>query len=344
MRRVLSPETKDIIKDAVDVESLLLSLGFQITKGYGMDLRAPCRLHGGDNPTAFSILKDEKIWRCFTKKCEETTTGRKENDLFSLVMKSLNVPFMEAVKYLADFSGIKFDPDTMFVDIDGDFRRQRDINKFVKNVKKVSSAGKIKTVSEKTNEVYKSWRDDYFIEQGFKPETLEKFEIGTKVDSCGVRRSTIPIRDENGELISISARRQDGDAEPRYVLDQEFQKMKVLYNLHNVLKQNTETVIVVEGFKALWAVYEAGHKNVVACMGSSISDDQVFLLCKYIFRHCVLLLDGDEAGREGMKKSISKLGLYFRVIPVYLWENISPDTISREELRETLDLFVETIR
>jgi DNA primase len=138
----------------------------------------------------------------------------------------------------------------------------------------------------------------------------------------------------------MSARRTDGDDEPRYKIEYAFEKSRVLYNLCTARRTESDQVIIVEGFKAAWAVHEAGFPCVVACMGSVITDDQVSLLVSSRFMKCVLMFDGDKAGRDGMAISLPKLERALRVLPAYLPDGISPDSISREELRDFLNIHV----
>ena len=143
--------------------------------------------------------------------------------------------------------------------------------------------------------------------------------------------------------MSISARREDGDEEPRYLLDKEFQKGRVLYNLHGAAQAGSDTVIVVEGFKALWAVYEAGFKNVVACMGSMVAEEQVLALCVSGFLNCILMLDGDKAGRKGTPISEKRLKQAFNVTTIHLPEGESPDSFLRQELSNLLEMYLQTL-
>jgi len=76
-----------------------------------------------------------------------------------------------------------------------------------------------------------------------------------------------------------------------------FHKSQVLFNLNRARQDRGRNVIIVEGFFDAVKVYQAGHPNVVALMGSSLSDEQERLLQKH-FDHAVLMLDGDEAGQR----------------------------------------------
>ena len=341
---VVRPEIKQLIKDSVDAEMLLKALGFQISRSTGYEVRAPCKLHGGDNPTGFSIKTDTKTWKCFTHHCDEDASGKAKNDVFALVMKALGVGFMDAVRFLAELAGLSYDDEAMMAAPTEESRRLQDTTNYIRSVSRVRQRASHQSgPSEDDVAAYQLDVDDYFVQQGFAPETLVAFEIGSKVDEEGVRRATVPIRSADGTLVSISGRRVDGDAEPRYKLDFQFQKGRVLYNLHRALQTGADTIIIVEGFKALWSVYEAGFPNVVACMGSAITDEQVLTLCSSGFRNAIVMFDGDDAGRKGISSAVKKLSSAFNTQPIYLPDKTSPDDLPRIELKELIELHLQTL-
>ena len=338
---VVSSDIKQLIKDSVDVELLLKNLGFSVSGCNGSDVRAPCILHGGDNPTGFSMRLDSKTWRCFTRQCEQDSSGSAQNDIFALVMKVRNVPFMESVKYLAQFAGLNLDLENMFVEQTPESRRRRDTTSYIRSISKLSARHRpLDSMSEETIASYISQRDDYFLKRGFLPTTLSTFEVGAMFDSKGVHRATIPIRDATGRLVSFSGRRTDGDDEPRYRLGYEFKKGSVLYNLHRALQIDTSTLIIVEGFKAAWSVHEAGLGNVVACTGAQITADQVLQVASTDFRNCLVMFDGDGAGRKGLVTAEKKLKQVVNTQVLELPDKVSPDDLDRDELRQLLDLFL----
>lgn len=339
----LSDEARQMIKDSVDVESLVRALGFRISRSTGSEVRAPCIIHGGDNPTAFSIRTDIKKWKCFTKKCEQDSTGRSDNDIIALVRRVTGKSFMEAIHYLADFSGLNLDDETLFVQDTEERRRRKDMTSYIRSVKNIQKQRNLPEITESQVAEFCYRRDDYFLRLGFSESTLDTFEVGSMIDRSGTPRATIPIRDESGVLAGMSARRTDSNAEPRYLVEYEFQKGQVLYNMHRALASGENTVLLVEGFKALWAVWESGFPNVVACMGANLSKDQVLALCTSGFTNCLIMLDGDEAGRAGTKAVEKKLRPYFNTLVLPLPEGSSPDDFSREELRDLIQLYLYSL-
>jgi DNA primase len=90
-------------------------------------------------------------------------------------------------------------------------------------------------------------------------------------------------------------------------------------------------LILVEGFFAVLALYQAGFDTVVASMGCELSDRQVELLSAY--PEVVLLLDGDDAGRAATEAAKAKLGGRVTVRAVRLPLGVKPDELSVRALR-----------
>ena len=90
------------LKEAVDARQLLESLGFVIYRETPKEIRAACKVHGGDNKTAFRMNKETKNWVCFSHHCHEDIGY----DVISLVMYMLNLNFIEAVSYLENITGL----------------------------------------------------------------------------------------------------------------------------------------------------------------------------------------------------------------------------------------------
>lgn len=329
----------DRLKDVVDPDTLLTSLGFDISISNGREIRCPCAIHGGDNKTSFSFKKDVKRFYCYSHGCEFDDNGEINNDIISLVMRTNNCSFMAAVKYLSQLTGITIDLNNINEVEETRYRKSKEKDKFIKHM---SKSEELPEVSEDLLQRYVSNGAEYFRGLGISDEVIKIFELGTYTDHKGVVRGSVPIRDDMGRLVSISGRRVDGDEEPRYRLLYEFQKSDILYNLNNALNFKdvyNDTIIIVEGFKALWAVFSCGFPNVVAVMGKSISSAQINLLVKHGFLYTLLLLDGDKAGVKGTIRSEFFLEGKMTNTSIYLPDEKSPDNYMSVELYELLELF-----
>jgi DNA primase len=330
----------DKLKDFVDPGSLLAALGFSVYYENNDEIRGPCAIHGGDNKTGFSFRKEHKRFYCYTHGCEIDESGEVNNDIISLVMKVNKCSFVEAVRFLGELTGFDVELGSIDEVKESSLRKGKDKDKFVKGIIGVDQ---LPELDEALVGEYCSNGSQYFLDKGFSELTIKAFELGTYIDEFGVERASIPIRDEYNRLVSISGRRTDGDGEPRYRLIRNFQKRRVLYNLYNVLDVKDlyfGNVIVVEGFKALWHVVASGFLNVVAVMGRSITSEQINLLVRYGFSCVTLLLDGDEKGRIGMKRSLDLLHGKINTNPIYLPDDVCPDDVCAKDLFDLISLFL----
>ncbi len=120
-------------------------------------------------------------------------------------------------------------------------------------------------------------------------------------------RLMFPIFNQNNQPIGFGGRSLD-NSEPKYINTAStpiFNKRSVLYGLNlakaDINKQ--KTVIVVEGYMDVIAAHQHGYKNVVASMGTAITEHQVSQL-KSIAHQFVQALDPDNAGKEATVKSL----------------------------------------
>jgi DNA primase len=176
----------------------------------------------------------------------------------------------------------------------------------------------------------------YLSERNIPEEIARHFGVGFfpgKGSMSG--RVVIPIQNEKGETLAYAGRAIDG-SEPRYKLPSGFRKSHVLWNLHRVREHDSRRnlVIVVEGFFDCMKVHQVGVPHVVALMGSSMSERQQKLLSE--FRHVIVMLDGDDAGREGAHGIVERLVHQTFVKVITLGEEKQPDQLSSSEIRQVL--------
>lgn len=322
----VNQETITNIKNIVDPESVLGFLGFNIIKRGPKELRGPCKVHGGDNFTAFRFNLENRTWCCYTRHCE----GDKDRDLIGLIQKTTGKNFMESVQLLADMAGVDLNNQEHLSEEFLKLKQQQEIRK---EIKRNTRAPVTSAVSEDVLAEFEGQRSDYFTDRGFPQEILDFYEVGGTTDSRGVHRETIPIRNENGELLTVSMRRTDSDEDPKYVLLKNVPKGETLYNLH-VAKHyvgEDRTLIIVEGFVDVWALCGLGVYNVVAIMGTDIVPTQARLIWKYA-ENATIMLDPDKAGREGTPRLVKMLdkGLNLQVID--LPDGKDPKYLTREDL------------
>ncbi|MXZ03711.1 MAG: DNA primase, partial [Chloroflexi bacterium] len=135
-------------------------------------------------------------------------------------------------------------------------------------------------------------------------------------------RITIAIRDPRGNVIGFGARAMN-DAQPKYLNTHEtsiFNKSKILYGMHwaSDAIRASGRAIVVEGYMDVIAAQERGFKNVVACMGTAVTSQQLQTISTFLPDDpdnppsIVLCLDADEAGQQatlrGLQVALSEFG------------------------------------
>ena len=150
-------------------------------------------------------------------------------------------------------------------------------------------------------------------------------------------RFVIPLHNEKGELVGYAGRSLD-DSEPRYLFpssEKGFYKSHLLFNLHRVIEDNDRSlIVVVEGFFSAMKLWQA-EIPAASLLGSSLSEAQEDLLCRYINR-VVLLLDGDEAGRAATDECLVRLGRRVWVTALSLPDGSQPDHLPAEQIRTML--------
>jgi len=147
-------------------------------------------------------------------------------------------------------------------------------------------------------------------------------------------RVAIAVHNEAHELVAYAGRSVEGE-DPKYRFPPGFHKSQELFLLHRAKHTGDHAVIIVEGFFDAAKVWQAGHRNVVALMGSSLSDTQAGLLQKH-FRQAVLMLDGDDAGRAATDAITRRLSQIMEVEAIHLKPGVQPDQLAPTEMNETL--------
>ena len=126
-------------------------------------------------------------------------------------------------------------------------------------------------------------------------------------------RVVIPIHDREGKLVAYAGRAIDG-SEPKYKVPAGFHKSLELFNLHRAVSDGRDCVVIVEGFFDCMKVHQAGYASV-ALMGAALSERQEEVLAE-TFSSVVVMLDGDEPGREAAQVIASRLArrMFIKVI------------------------------
>lgn len=150
-------------------------------------------------------------------------------------------------------------------------------------------------------------------------------------------RIMFPIHDARGRVVAFGGRAMSADVAAKYLNSPEtplFHKGALLFNHHNARKaaHDTGQVIVVEGYVDVIAMTLAGFPQVVAPLGTALTEDQLALLWR-MAGEPVICLDGDKAGRKAAGRAIDLAlpllepgrSLAFALLP----EGQDPDDLAR---------------
>lgn len=306
-----------LIKDNLDVESVLKHYNFEDISQSGNYLRACCKLHDGSNPTAFVIHYDEGLWSCHTGDCGN-------GDIFHLVQRFERTTFPYAVHKVAEILGL----DLTDMEIVARTRKERkEVNDFLKTLKEhnkqeqdvyklpesYKKVKKYKEFKKETMEYFDLRYYDEFDCETFKMEKVLVFPIEQKGKIVGVSlRATLPGR---LKWVHQPNNMKTGD---------------LLYNYDNAM--GNDVIVVVEGITDVWAYHEIGVK-AVATYGAHIKKEQKRMLLR-TGADLVFSFDGDEAGRKTMEQAKKEFQYTSNIWFVDIPEGKDPESISREELME----------
>ena len=302
--------------DIVDVVSQSVAL-----KKAGRYFKAPCPFHNERTPS-FIVNPERQSWHCFGA----CGTG---GDVFSFMMKRENIDFGEALRTLADKVGVTLE--TRDKKAEGKTARLLEANKagssfFHQQLLTAPSAeGARRYIQERgiSDEMIKAFLIGYcpptsgavfnhLSQRGFSREECADAGLGTRSESGEVRdifrgRLMFPIRDPRGRVVGFGGRALV-DSGPKYINSPQtsiFDKSGTLYGADRAKEaaRQLKRAVVVEGYMDVITAHQFGFENVVASMGTSLTEKQVDVL-KRLASRISLALDADTAGQEATLRSL----------------------------------------
>ncbi len=182
----------------------------------------------------------------------------------------------------------------------------------------------------------------YLLDKGYHKEDLLDSGVlatndkGRLYDSQG-GRLIFPIINALDEVVGFGGRVLQKSDFAKYKNTKEtmlFDKSKTLYNINLLKKLKREQpiteVIIVEGYMDTLSLYQAGFKNVVASMGTSLTKEQARLVKRYA-ENVLISYDGDFAGQKADLRGLEILddaGLHVKVVPMP--DGLDPDDVARQ--------------
>lgn len=148
---------------------------------------------------------------------------------------------------------------------------------------------------------------EHLLKRGFTQNELLLAGLVTEPSMYDIFRNRLifPISEHSGRIVGFGARTLD-NSEPKYInspLSTIFHKSYLLYGLHQAKDtiKNCGQVIIVEGYTDVLTAHQYDFKNIVASMGTAISEYQIELL-RPLASEIVIAFDGDAGGEAASLK------------------------------------------
>jgi DNA primase len=315
----------DEVKKRIDIVEFIS--GYTPLKKAGRTYKGLCPFHAEKTPS-FVVFPDTQTWHCFGA----CGTG---GDVFTFFMQREGLDFSEALRELAQRAGVSLAPPTSETQA-ADRRRERllDIHsaaaQYFHHLLRQSKEGAVAR--------------EYLAGRGINAETVERFQLGYALDAWeGLKshlagrgytqddlvaagllvkkeetgstydrfrnRLIIPIRDVQGRVIAFGARALNPNDVPKYLNSPQtplFDKGETLFGLDMAKKaiRDADRAVIVEGYMDVLSAHQHGNANVVAGMGTALTEAQLKLLKRFT-KSFVLALDADTAGDTATLRGIN---------------------------------------
>jgi DNA primase len=305
----------DDVKARLDI--LELVSGYVALQRSGSSYKANCPFHQERTPS-FYVFPDRQTWRCFGA----CATG---GDPFTFVMRAENLDFGEALRRLAQRVGVT---------LPSRERRQEQQAGL-----QINEAAR-QYFQQRLASAQGAGTRDYLSQRSISRESIERFELGLSppdgqslgqhlvregytLDQAAqaglVRlgeggrhqdlfrgRLIIPIRDSQGELVGFGSRALD-DSVPKYLNSPRtalFDKGRILYALHLAKEAvRQKGMVIVEGYMDAIMAHQHRFDNVVASMGTALTEQQVGQVLR-LTSEVTMALDPDVAGQQATLRSL----------------------------------------
>jgi len=325
----------DEIKQRLDIVEVVSEYLPGLAKA-GRNFKAPCPFHVEKVPS-FYVFPERQSWHCFGA----CATG---GDVFSFIMRKEGIDFGEALRILARKAGVSLAPPQRSED-----QRQEDRLKEINEAVSEYYHGLLLQSREGER------ARDYLEKRGVTQKTIEDFRLGFSPDSWEASRNELarkgyrenellaagllvakeqgraydrfrnrlmfPIRGMDGRVSGFGARALD-DSLPKYLNSPQtpvFDKSATLYGIDLARSgiRKKDSAVVVEGYMDAIVAHQYGFDNVVASLGTALTEKQVNFI-KRLTKNLTLALDADAAGEMATLRGIEVASHTFdsKVVPL----------------------------
>lgn len=347
------------IRAKLDLVQYISQSGVPLRKT-GRYFTACCPFHSEKTPS-FVVFPDSQTWHCFGA----CSTG---GDIFTYVQRRENVNFAEALRILAEKAGVQLQVRTpeqqqhearldklrSLLNEAARFYHQRLLN--APDAAEARAYVARRGLHEATLAQFQigyapdSWQalSDRLRQIGYAEDELLEVGLLTRHDDSGRvydrfrDRLMIPICDERGQVIGFGARALKPEAQPKYLNSPQtplFDKSAALFALHHARRsiRESETAVIVEGYMDAIQAHQHGFTNVVAQMGTALTQAQLRTLSRFA-RRLILALDSDEAGAKATLRGLEAVRQAASVERIF----VDPSGAFRESSRLNVELQVVT--
>ena len=332
----------DEVRDRLDIVDVIS--GYAALKKAGRNFKALCPFHTEKTPS-FIVFPDTQTWHCFGA----CNTG---GDVFSFVMRRENMEFGEALRLLAKRAGVSLKPQT---------EAQQALGKLKERLLKIHALSAkyfhyllvhspdgakardylhTRSISDETREQFQlgysrdGWRalGDHLTSKGYAWADLVEAGVVTEREGGGYYdrfrgRLMFPIGDISGQVVGFGARVLS-ESVPKYLNSPQtplFDKSSLLYGIDRAKGAVREqgSLVIVEGYMDVLMAHQCGRGNVVASMGTALTEKQVRMI-KRLTKKVVLALDSDAAGDQGTLRGlrVAKEAFDQDATPVPTWRGL----------------------
>ena len=301
----------------------------------GRNLTGLCPFHSEKTPS-FVVFPENDSYHCFG--CGA------HGDIFTFVMRSENLQFVDALKNLAGQAGIQLpsrpqnksvaERDTRLVGINELAVQFFQARLWGSGGEPALSYLRTRGLSDKTIEnAHLGWAPDdwdtlgkHLRERGVNDQDLIEVGLASTRESGGTYdrfrgRIIFPIRNQTGKVLGFGGRNLQ-DQHPKYLNSPEspiFSKGACLYLIDSALQaiRERDQVVIVEGYMDALVAHQGDHVNVVATLGTALTEQQLRII-KRVTGNLILALDADTAGELATARGLERAREVFgeeRVVP-----------------------------
>ncbi len=307
---------------------------------------------------SFTVNDEKGFYHCFST--------AEHGNIFDFLMKTKNYKFGEAVRALASEAGME---QYKFTKQDEEKQnRWKNYNSILENYANYCHdellSGKYPDVKKYLKERNISDKEITFFKLGFSPSESNFFENSKKdfdekkISASGIYyldenknkyvdrfrgRIIFPVKSLNHSIFALGGRSLSKKSFAKYINSPEtefYKKGNNLYNIDSVQKfrGQKEEIFIVEGYMDVISLHKFGIENVVANLGTAITEKQIDLLWRF-FKSPIICLDGDESGQKAALRIAERLfplikpnhNIYFLTLPT----NFDPDSFVNQKGKES---------